>query len=155
MADAGIPIAPRGAPLPLQTQTPTPAADRSLQGAPLPLDARASAARTTQADRARHAANEFEAVFLNEMLAPMFEGLSTDGLGGGGAGEEMFRPMLIDQYAQAIQHAGGIGIADQIVRELNQMQTVNATPNAAPNAAPNPTLNPTPNQEEPNDGSHR
>jgi Rod binding domain-containing protein len=49
----------------------------------------------------------------------------------------MFRPMLIDQYAQAIQHAGGIGIADQIVRELNRMQTVNAA------------------QQEPEDGPHR
>ena len=139
MADAGIPIAPRGAPLPLQTQAAIPTQDRSLQGAPLPLDPRAATAQTSQADRARHAANEFEAVFLNEMLAPMFEGLSTDGLGGGGTGEEMFRPMLIDQYAQAIQHAGGIGIADQIVRELTRMQTVNATPNP----------------QEPDDGSGR
>ena len=129
MADAGLSIA-RGAPLPLQTQAPTPVADRTLQGAPLPLVAgAANTAHNAQADRARHAANEFEAVFLNEMLAPMFEGLSTDGLGGGGAGEEMFRPMLIDQYAQAIQHAGGIGIADQIVRELTRMQTVNPIPN--------------------------
>ena len=134
MADAGIPIA-RGAPLPLQTQSPIPAADRPLQGAPLPLVTGADA----QTNRARHAANEFEAVFLNEMLAPMFEGLSTDGLGGGGAGEEMFRPMLIDQYAQAIQHAGGIGIADQIVRELTQMQT----------------FHPAPNHEESDDGSAR
>lgn len=126
MADAGLSIA-RGAPLPLQTQSPTPVVDRTLQGAPLPLVA--GPGHSAQADRARHAANEFEAVFLNEMLAPMFEGLSTDGLGGGGAGEEMFRPMLIDQYAQAIQHAGGIGIADQIVRELTRMQTFNATPN--------------------------
>ena len=130
MADAALPIA-RGAPLPLQTQAPAPVADRTLAGAPLPLVAGAGAhtAEGTQASRARHAANEFEAVFLNEMLAPMFEGLSTDGLGGGGAGEEMFRPMLIDQYAQAIQHAGGIGIADQIVRELTRMQTFDANPN--------------------------
>lgn len=130
MTNPAIPIA-RGAPLPLQTQTqtPTPVAERSLAGAPLPLVAGAGAA-SAQSNGARRAADEFEAVFLNEMLAPMFEGLSTDGLGGGGAGEEMFRPMLIDQYAQAIQHAGGIGIADQIVRELTRMQTVNATPNA-------------------------
>jgi Rod binding domain-containing protein len=128
MTNAAIPIA-RGAPLPLQTQAPTPVAERSLAGAPLPLVAGAGSA-AAQTNRAARAADEFEAVFLNEMLAPMFEGLSTDGLGGGGAGEEMFRPMLIDQYAQAIQHAGGIGIADQIVRELTRMQTLNATPNS-------------------------
>ena len=125
MADAGIAIV-RGAPLPLIAQSATPVANPTPQGAPIPLVAAGAGAHNGQADRARHAANEFEAVFLNEMLAPMFEGLSTDGLGGGGEGEEMFRPMLIDQYAKAIQHAGGIGIADQIVAELNRMQTVNA-----------------------------
>ncbi|MBI3439932.1 MAG: rod-binding protein [Proteobacteria bacterium] len=70
----------------------------------------------------RHVAEEFESVFLNEMLSPMFEGLSTDGLGGGGVGEEMFRPMLIDRYAQSLTHAGGIGIADQLMREFAHMQ---------------------------------
>ena len=121
MADAGIPIGLRGAPLPLQAQTPTTVPDRSAQGAPIPLDLRTAHANG-QAARMRHTAEEFESVFLNEMLSPMFEGLSTDGLGGGGVGEEMFRPMLIDRYAQAITHAGGIGIADQIMRELTQMQ---------------------------------
>jgi len=121
VADAGISISVRGAPLPLQTQTPAAVPDRSLQGAPLPLDPHASRP-DAQAARIRHTAEEFESVFLNEMLSPMFEGLSTDGLGGGGVGEEMFRPMLIDRYAQAVTHAGGIGIADQIMRELTRMQ---------------------------------
>ena len=70
----------------------------------------------------KKAAQEFEAVFLNQMLAPMFEGLSTDGLGGGGVGEEMFRPMLIDTYAKSIAQAGGIGVADSIVSEFTRMQ---------------------------------
>ncbi|MBS0384380.1 MAG: rod-binding protein [Proteobacteria bacterium] len=126
MADAPLAVPARGAPLPLQTQAPIATPDRGLQGAPLPLDPRASA-HNTQAERARQAANEFESVFLNEMLSPMFEGLSTDGLGGGGVGEEMFRPMLIDQYAKAISHAGGIGLADEIVRELTRMQSTAAT----------------------------
>ena len=76
MADAGITIQ-RGAPLPLQAQTPTAVPDRSLQGAPLPLDPHAARPDAQQA-RMRHTAEEFESVFLNEMLSPMFEGLSTD-----------------------------------------------------------------------------
>src|SRR5689334_21366909 len=120
MAGASIPIL-RGAPLPVQTQTPTAVPDRSLQGAPLPLDPHATHP-VAQQQRMRRTAEEFESVFLNEMLSPMFEGLSIDGLGGGGVGEEMFRPMLIDRYAQAVTHAGGIGIADQIMRELTRMQ---------------------------------
>jgi Rod binding domain-containing protein len=67
-------------------------------------------------------AEEFESVFLAEMLAPMFEALDTEGLGGGGQGEQMFRPMLVQQYAESISQAGGVGIADSIVRELLRMQ---------------------------------
>jgi Rod binding domain-containing protein len=70
----------------------------------------------------RRAAEEFESVFLSEMLAPMFESLQTDGLGGGGMGEEIFRPMLVERYAESITRSGGVGIADSIIRELMRMQ---------------------------------
>jgi Rod binding domain-containing protein len=69
------------------------------------------------------AAREFEKMVLGQMLQPMFEGLKTDGEFGGGSGEEMFRPMLIDQYAQAMGKAGGIGLADSIAREMMRLQT--------------------------------
>ncbi len=74
------------------------------------------------ADDLRRIAEEFESVFIAQMLAPMFQGIETDGLGGGGIGEEMFRPMLIEQYANAIAQAGGIGLADHVVGELMRMQ---------------------------------
>lgn len=90
-----------------------------LQGAPLPT-ARA-AADTTDAEILR-AAREFESMFLAEMLAPMFEALDTEGLGGGGMGERMFRPMLVERYAQSIAQAGGVGVADYIIAELNRMR---------------------------------
>ncbi|MEZ5995125.1 MAG: rod-binding protein [Hyphomonadaceae bacterium] len=70
----------------------------------------------------RRAAEEFEAVFLSKCWRSMFEGLDTDGLGGGGMGEEIFRPMLVERYAEALSHSGGVGIADSIVRELMRMQ---------------------------------
>lgn len=97
-------------------------------GAPLPLIPRA-----TTPDEIRRTAEEFEAVFLAQMLAPMFEGIDTDGLGGGGMGEEIFRPMLIERYAEALAKSGGVGIADSLVRELMRMQTV--TPPGAADGA--------------------
>jgi Rod binding domain-containing protein len=133
MADAMIPI-PRGAPLPLVAPAPTPT--QAPAGAPLPLAPSAAASQAAQQARARHTAEEFESVFLNEMLAPMFQGLNTDGLGGGGVGEEMFRPMLIDRYAQAITQAGGVGIADQVMRELTRMQAGSAPTPETPNNGP-------------------
>lgn len=102
-----------------------------LSGAPLPLvpsrqgSLQANAPREP-ANELRQAAEEFEAVFLGEMLRPMFEGIDTDGLGGGGMGEEIFRPMLVERYAEAIAHAGGVGIADSVVREMMRLQEMTA-----------------------------
>lgn len=89
-----------------------------LPGAPLPASPTAGA----PSDELRRIAEEFESVFIAQMLAPMFQGIETDGLGGGGIGEEMFRPMMIEQYADAIAKAGGIGLADHVVREFVRMQ---------------------------------
>jgi len=101
-----------------------------IPGAPLPISTahRAPPAPENVPPEVRRAAEEFESVFLNEMLAPMFEGVQTDGLGGGGMGEEMFRPMLIERYAQSITHAGGVGIADSVMREMMRMQAAQTPP---------------------------
>lgn len=107
----------------------------ALPGAPLPLNTSAQPARDEVPAEIRRAAEEFEAVFLNQMLAPMFEGLQTDGLGGGGMGEEIFRPMLIERYAQSLTQAGGIGIADSVIRELMRMQGTAAPEEIADGAA--------------------
>jgi Rod binding domain-containing protein len=93
-------------------------------GAPLPMLTPVHRREPPQpSPEVRRVAEEFESVFLNEMLSPMFEGIDTDGLGGGGDGERMFRPMLIEQYANAISRAGGVGVAQNIIDELMRMQT--------------------------------
>ena len=96
-------------------------------GAPLPMQ---PTAEPSVSPEVRRAAEEFEAMFLSEMLAPMFENLDTEGLGGGGMGEQMFRPMLVERYAEAIAHSGGVGLADSIVRELNRLQASQSLPEA-------------------------
>jgi flagellar protein FlgJ len=108
-----------------------------LAGAPLPMHTAANAARPADqaVDEARRAAEEFEAVFLGEMLGPMFESLDTDGLGGGGMGEQIFRPMLVERYAEAISRSGGVGIADSIVRELMRLQEMQVMPEESDDGA--------------------
>jgi flagellar protein FlgJ len=101
-----------------------------LLGAPLSVVQRAPGQQAVQPnfsideapEEILRVAREFEAVFLAEMLSPMFDALDTDGLGGGGAGEQMFRPMLVEQYAESIARNGGVGIADSVVREFMRMQ---------------------------------
>lgn len=94
-----------------------------LPGAPLPMQhAAPTRAQAHAENEVQRAAREFEAMFLAEMLAPMFENLDTEGLGGGGLGEQIFRPMLVERYAQAIAQSGGVGLADSIVGELTRLQ---------------------------------
>ena len=66
----------------------------------------------------RKAAEEFEAVFVSRMLAPMFETLETDTMFGGGPGEDIYRSMMVEEYGKVIARSGGIGIADAVAREL-------------------------------------
>jgi peptidoglycan hydrolase FlgJ len=105
----------------------------ALSGSPLPMNASPQAAQ--EQTELRRAAEEFESVFLAEMLAPMFDGIETDGLGGGGMGEQMFRPMLVERYAEAISRAGGVGIADSVVREMMRMQEAQIVPPEADDGA--------------------
>lgn len=117
MTDASIPLA--GAPLPMAIRPNRPQGALSTTATP-----------PAQVDAMRRAAEEFESVFLGEMLRPMFDGLDTNGLGGGGMGEEIFRPMLVERYAGAIAHSGGVGIADSIVREMIRLQEASAAPSS-------------------------
>jgi len=75
------------------------------------------------ARRIRETAERFEASFLSQMLKPMFEGLSTDGLFGGGEAEATWRSFLIDEMAQQTVRAGGIGLADTVMAEMIRMQS--------------------------------
>ena len=76
----------------------------------------------TSREQARRVAEEFEAMFLSQMLAPMFEALDTDGLTGGGDAEKAFRPILVEEYAKQMSAQGGIGLADQVYTEILRMQ---------------------------------
>ena len=73
-------------------------------------------------DDALKVGRQFETMFLSEMLQPMFQGLKTDGLFGGGHGEEMFRSMQVEEYAKAVMKQGGIGVAAAVQREVLRMQ---------------------------------
>ncbi len=70
----------------------------------------------------RRAAEEFEAVFIAQMMAPMFEGLKTDELFGGGPCEDIYRSVLFEEYGKSIARAGGIGLSDAIQREILRLQ---------------------------------
>lgn len=75
-------------------------------------------------DQVRQAAEDFEAVFLSQMLEPMFKNLDAEGPFGGGSGESIYRSLLVQEFGKSISRAGGVGIADSVQREILKLQEV-------------------------------
>ncbi len=67
---------------------------------------------------------DFEAMFLSQMLGHMFAGIETNGLFGGGQAETTFRSLLIEEYGKVMASAGGVGLADNLQKELLMTQEV-------------------------------
>ena len=78
-----------------------------------------------QLEKIAGAAEEFEAVFIAEMMKPMFEGLSTEAPFGGGKAEEIFRGMMLQEYGKVIAKNNSVGIADTVKQELIKAQEQN------------------------------
>ena len=89
----------------------------ALKSAPV-----AAPIQTADPVKAKQTAQQFEGVFITQMLGEMFDGISTDGPTGGGQGEAMFRSLMIDEYGKQMASQGGFGLSDSIQRELLKVQ---------------------------------
>ncbi len=72
--------------------------------------------------KARASAEEFEAIFLAQMLQTM-----TQELGGAGevaGGEDVYRDMFNKEVAKMISRSGGIGVADAVLQEILKTQEI-------------------------------
>jgi Rod binding domain-containing protein len=78
----------------------------------------------TPQQRARFSetAEKFEAQMISLMLKPMFDTLSADGPFGGGQAEGTYRSFLVDAVGKQIARAGGIGMAQPVMREMLRLQ---------------------------------
>ena len=72
-------------------------------------------------EQVRATAEEFEAVFLAQMVEQMM-GQTTESAFGGGPGEAAFKSMLNEEYAKVMAKAGGVGLADALAREMLALQ---------------------------------
>jgi Rod binding domain-containing protein len=68
--------------------------------------------------KAKGAAQDFEAVFLNSMFSQMTSGIKGEGPFGDTPGTGVWRSMLTDQYSKSFAKAGGIGISNDVYRTL-------------------------------------
>lgn len=86
------------------------------------LAARPSGPRNLAAADPAKAAADFETFFLSQVIATLQSGESLQSAFGGGPGEDAFKSFLNDAYAQAIQRAGGVGLADRLKAEIIALQ---------------------------------
>jgi Rod binding domain-containing protein len=70
---------------------------------------------------AQRTGEKFEAMFLAQMMAPMFDGVGEGGLFGGQSAKA-YKSVLMEEYGKAMAANGGVGIADQVKAEILKMQ---------------------------------
>ncbi len=75
------------------------------------------------AARAEAAAQEFEAVFIAQLLEPLFASVETPAIAGGGKSEAFFKGLLQENYAKAFAERGGFGLAAHVKAALIELQT--------------------------------
>ncbi len=107
--------------LPTLPSTPIPAAK-----APSAPQATKSGIRPTQISdptKIAKSARDFEAMAIGQLLQPMFDTVNTaKGAFGGGAGEEAWKPMLVQEFAKQIANHGGLGLAKPVYDAMLRMQ---------------------------------
>jgi peptidoglycan hydrolase FlgJ len=73
--------------------------------------------------RAKSTAQDFEAMFLNQMFSQMTSGLQGEGPFGNTPGTGVWRSMLTEQYSKSFAKAGGVGISNDVYRTLILQQS--------------------------------
>jgi Rod binding domain-containing protein len=97
----------------------TPRTDLDLADALTKVSAAAQA-------KAKATATDFEGMFINSMFSQMTSGLKGDGPFGDTPATGVWRSMLTEQYSKNFAKAGGVGISDQVFRELILQQAKGA-----------------------------
>ena len=71
---------------------------------------------------AQKTGEDFEAFFLSQAFENMFSGVNADPMFGGGAGESIYRSMMIQEYSKVAARTHSTGIGDQVTREILRLQ---------------------------------
>ncbi len=97
------------------------AAEKALQ-----LQRQANAATglsEKQRIQAKKISQDFEGIFVGMMMKSMRATVQPDKLTGGGHGEDAFRSLLDQEYANAAVKRGGLGLAKQIEKEILKQES--------------------------------
>ncbi len=68
-------------------------------------------------------AQDFEAMVLGQLVAPMFATVDTSkGMFGGGVAEEQWRPMMSQEIGKHVAKGGGLGLAVPVYHQMLRAQ---------------------------------
>ena len=76
--------------------------------------------------KARAAAEDFEAMFLNSRFSQMMTGIDGEGPFGGSQATGVWRSFLTNEYSKAFAKSGGIGLAKHVYSALMAQQEARA-----------------------------
>ena len=68
------------------------------------------------------AAQDFEAVFLGQMVDQMYTGLDAKGPFGGGFAEQTYRSLFTQEIGRQMSAGGGVGLAEAVYAEMVKLQ---------------------------------
>jgi flagellar protein FlgJ len=109
----------------IATQTDNAAAEKARQ-----LQQQASGASSGLSEQKlkqiHKVSQDFEALFVGMMMKSMRTTVGKDKLTSGGHGEEVFRPMLDQEYAAAAAKRNSLGLAPMIEKDIIRQQSRNA-----------------------------
>lgn len=99
--------------------------DKSAAGNAMLADAAATnGGQNVPMSRIDAVSQDFEAVFLSQMMGAMFSGDEMTDFFGGGSTGEIYKSFMMDAYGKSLAKAGGVGIAEQVKKELLKLQEV-------------------------------
>lgn len=78
--------------------------------------------KSAEADRLRQTAQEFEGVFLGLLLKSMRSSVGSGGLFKEGTDTQVYREMFDQEIGRGLARAGGIGLAEMILRDQARRQ---------------------------------
>lgn len=79
-------------------------------------------AKAGEEEKLRNLCDDFESIFLKQMMKAMRKTVEKSGLMDGGMGEEVFQDMLDGEVAQDAARSRSLGISDMLFAQLSKTQ---------------------------------
>ncbi|MCK9223726.1 MAG: rod-binding protein [Candidatus Muirbacterium halophilum] len=76
--------------------------------------------RDNSDEKLKKSCQDFESIFVNQLMKSMRSTVQKTGFISGGRGEEIFQSMLDEEYSNEISKSGKMGLAEIMFKELSK-----------------------------------